>query len=177
MKCAVRQFQAKINTCILNNLVPASYAQITIFDVVITQALVDRLHSARTQHEQLVRLHDEAMAKVVASGAAASATEAREELAEIREEVVGLRDAAHRDAALRSAARVEARDEATRETHRADAATFALDNARHALVKTETTAREREKMHEEALGEVQGKPAGASSENGIDAEVPPVFLY
>ena len=117
-----------------------------------TQALVDRLHSARTQHEQLVRLHDEAMAKVVASGAAASATEAREELAEIREEVVGLRDAAHRDAALRSAALVEARDEATRETHRADAATIALDNARHALVKTETSAREREKMHEEALG-------------------------
>ena len=120
-----------------------------------TQALTERLHSARTQHERLVKLHDEAMARVVASGAAASASEAREELQEIREEVLGLRDAAAADARLRQAALEEAREEAQRESKRADAASQAVDNAREVLVKQETSALEREKMHEEAMERVR----------------------
>jgi hypothetical protein len=114
-------------------------------------ALEARLRSAREQHERLVGLHDDAMRRVVASGTAASAAEAREELAEIREEVVALRAAAASDAALRLGALAEAREEAAREAKRADAASAAAERAREALVGAEATARERERIQEEAL--------------------------
>ena len=115
------------------------------------EALEARLRSAREQHEKLVRLHEDAMRRVVASGAAASAAEAREELAEIREEVVALRAAAAADAELRAGALAEAREEAAREAVRADAASAAAERARKALVAAEATAHERERAHEEAL--------------------------
>ena len=110
-----------------------------------------RLRSAREQHEQLVRLHDDAMRRVVAGGAARPQSEAREELAEIREEVLELRAAAAADAALRAGALAEARRGRRRARRRADAAA-AGGRAREALVGAEATARERERAREEALG-------------------------
>ena len=117
-------------------------------------ALEARLRSAREQHEQLVRLHDDAMRRVVAAAPRRPRSEAREELAEIREEVLELRGPpGPPDArAARAARSPRRREEAAREGARADAAAAAEARAREALVGAEATARERERAREEALG-------------------------